>query len=55
MAMQSNCDVVVWIWCSISLVTISVRNGSNIIAHIVYDNTFSDGPMELKIAKPTYE
>ena len=50
-AMQSDGDIVVSIRCSIHSVYISVRYGSNIIAHILYDNTVSDRPMKLKIAK----
>ena len=49
--MQSDRDIVVSIRCSIYLVSVSVRYGSNIIAHIIYDNTVSDRPMEVKIAK----
>jgi hypothetical protein len=39
-AMQSDRDIVVLIQCSIHSVTVLVSYGSNIIAHIVYDNTF---------------
>jgi hypothetical protein len=51
--MQSDRDIAISIRCSIHLVSVSVRYGSNIIAHIIYDNTVSDRRMELKIAKST--
>jgi hypothetical protein len=49
--MQSDRDIVVLIRCSIHFLSVLVGYGSNIIAHIIYDNTVSDRPMELKIAK----
>ena len=52
--MQSNRDIVVSIRCSIHLVSVSIRYGSKIIAQIIYDNTISDRPLELKIARSPF-
>jgi hypothetical protein len=54
-AMQSNSDVVVSIRFSTHSVPVLVQYGSNITAHIVYNNTVSDRPVELKIAQLTHE